>query len=376
MKKIIRKIHLWLSVPFGVVIALICFSGAMLALEPEVTRALNREVYYVQQGDTTLPLDMMVHSVARTLPDSVQITGVTTYSDPERAWQVSLSKPHHAALFLNPYTGEVTGKYERMPFFLTMFKLHRWLLDPANPRGEGFKLGKTVVGVSTLMMVVALVSGLALWVYRARKNLKKSLTINFRKGQRIMWKSLHVAGGVYVSLLLLVMSLTGLTWSFDWYRKGFYAVCGVEMQAPQQRNSSESHGGRHGESREHGLASKHKRGERGSQWNGSEHGRGREHGENRQPQASNWQQRLQQLQRTDPGASQYVVDAEPKPATPAGKLKKLIYSLHTGNFGGTFTRVLWMAAALFGGLLPLTGYYIWIVRLIAKKRGRKTISIA
>lgn len=33
MKKIFRQIHLWLSVPFGLIISLICFSGAMLVLK-------------------------------------------------------------------------------------------------------------------------------------------------------------------------------------------------------------------------------------------------------------------------------------------------------------------------------------------------------
>ena len=37
MKKIFRQIHLWLSVPFGLIISLICFSGAMLVFENEVT---------------------------------------------------------------------------------------------------------------------------------------------------------------------------------------------------------------------------------------------------------------------------------------------------------------------------------------------------
>ena len=32
MKKIFSKIHLWLSVPFGLLITLICFSGAMLRI--------------------------------------------------------------------------------------------------------------------------------------------------------------------------------------------------------------------------------------------------------------------------------------------------------------------------------------------------------
>ena len=32
MKKIFRKFHLWLSVPLGIFITLICFSGATLPL--------------------------------------------------------------------------------------------------------------------------------------------------------------------------------------------------------------------------------------------------------------------------------------------------------------------------------------------------------
>ena len=38
MKKIFRTLHLWLSVPFGLLVSLICFSGAMLVFENENNR--------------------------------------------------------------------------------------------------------------------------------------------------------------------------------------------------------------------------------------------------------------------------------------------------------------------------------------------------
>ncbi len=44
MMKLFRKIHLWISVPFGIIITLICFSGAMLIFEPEITRAIKHDV--------------------------------------------------------------------------------------------------------------------------------------------------------------------------------------------------------------------------------------------------------------------------------------------------------------------------------------------
>ena len=52
MKKVFRKIHLWLSVPFGLLITLICFSGAMLVFETEVMELCHRDLYYVEKVGT------------------------------------------------------------------------------------------------------------------------------------------------------------------------------------------------------------------------------------------------------------------------------------------------------------------------------------
>ena len=90
MMKFFRKIHLWLSVPFGIIITLVCFSGAMLIFEPEVTRAVKSDVYYVASTDGE-PMQMgeLMETVKATLPDSVSITGVTVFSDPERTYHVN-----------------------------------------------------------------------------------------------------------------------------------------------------------------------------------------------------------------------------------------------------------------------------------------------
>lgn len=58
--------------------------------------------------------------------------------------------------------------------------------------------------------------------------MKNSLKIVSGKGWRRFCYDLHVAGGMYTLVLLLVMALTGLSWSFSWYRTGFYKVFGVE----------------------------------------------------------------------------------------------------------------------------------------------------
>ena len=52
----------------------------------------------------------------------------------------------------------------------------------------------------------------------------------------------------------------------------------------------------------------------------------------------------------------------------SGKIRGWIYSVHTGSWGGLATRILSCLAALFGGILALTGYYFWIRKMRLKKR--------
>ena len=386
MMKFFRKIHLWLSVPFGIIIALVCFSGAMLIFEPEITRMIKSDVYYVDDvKDMALPIGELMESVKETLPDSVSVTGVTVFSDNSRTYQVNLSKPRRASVFVDQYSGKITGRYERLGFFSTMFKLHRWLLDSANPHGEGVKVGKLLVGISTLIFVVALISGVVIWWPRARKNLKKSLSISFTRGWKGFWKGLHVAGGMYALVFVLAMALTGLTWSFNWYRSAFYAVCGVEhtpRNFVQQKSDDKNGRSESGDRRE---------GRRGE-------GRKREGG-HRRSEFGRWQQVYDQLREKNPQAPQITIatgtatvtlgsfgngrasdkyefnrrSGEIAPvmmyndAVEADKLRGWIYSIHTGCLGGLFTRIIWFIGALIGASLPLTGYYIWIRHMLKKK---------
>lgn len=378
MIKIFHKIHLWLSVPFGIIITLICFSGAMLVFEPDITRIIRSEVYYATSSEgKPLPMDVLMEKVKATLPDSVSITGITVFADKDRTYQVNLSKPRRASMFIDQYSGNITGKYERIGFFSIMFKLHRWLLDSSNPHGGGLKIGKLIVGVSTCIFVIALISGVVIWWPRVRKGLRRSLTITTKNGWRFFWKSLHVAGGMYALVIVLVMALTGLTWSFDWYRSAFYAVCGVEY-APRHNNGRNAKNSRDSHNA-HGI--KRERIDDGKEdietW--------RQHSE-----FGHWQQFYDELKIQNPDAPQITIGIEKATvklgsmgngrasdsyvyknrteaispsakyadSDPADKLRGWIYSIHTGSFGGMATRIMWFFASILGASLPITGYYM------------------
>ena len=100
-----------------------------------------------------------------------------------------------------------------------------------SPRAEdgGIAIGKLIVGISTIMFVFVLISGAVIWWPRNRQMLKNRLSIKWSKGCKRLLYDLHVAGGIYALVVLLALSLTGLTWSFSWYRGGFYKVFGSEV---------------------------------------------------------------------------------------------------------------------------------------------------
>lgn len=412
MKKVFRKIHLWLSVPFGIIITLICFSGAMLVFENEIVEMSQSHLYKVKRTEQgALPMEALLEKVTAALPDSVAIMGITVSNDAERAYQVSLSKPRRSSIFIDQYTGEIKGKAERSEFFMDMFLLHRFLLDSMKPGGDIF-WGKLLVGISTLLFVVVLITGVVIWWPRTRKALKNSLKITVNKGWKRFWYDLHVAGGMYALIFLLAMALTGLTWSFPWYRTAFYSLFGVETTqgggghgaptaaaagkperggAPQASPQGKPEG-------ERGQAQREKRPE----------GNAERGDRQRAPQGNTyaqWQKVLDQLKEQVPDYKQitltngnasvsfdrfgnqrasdrYTFDSESgeilssqlyQDASQSGKLRGWIYSVHVGSWGGMLTRILAFVAALIGASLPITGYYLWIRKWInrSKKRDNK-----
>lgn len=402
MKKIFRKIHLWLSVPFGLIITLVCFSGAMLVFENEANEWFRRDLYYVETvKGSPLPMDKLLEKVATTLPDSVSVTGVSISSDPGRAYQVSLSKPRRASLYVDQYTGEVKGKSERSGFFMFMFRMHRWLLDSMNPGNEGIFWGKMIVGVSTLLLVFVLISGIVIWWPRTRKALKNSLKITATKGWRRFWYDLHVAGGMYALIFLLAMALTGLTWSFPWYRTAFYKVFGVEVQ---QRAAQGHEQKSDAQKRNTKLAAHREKKREGNEVRKGERSRRPENNHSDMYSVTSpfvyWQEIYDKLGRQNPEYKQISISSGTASVSfnrfgnqrasdrysfntdngeftetslyqhqdKSGKIRGWIYSVHVGNWGGMFTRILTFIAALLGSALPLTGYYLWIKRLIKVRK--------
>jgi uncharacterized iron-regulated membrane protein len=174
MNDFFKKLHLWVSVPFGIVITITCFTGALLVFESDIVALYNKDVTTVVPVGDPLSVSAVVEKVESGLADGVEVTGVVVSADPAEAYKVNISKPNRTAVYVDQYTGEVKGKVGRLPFFNTVRRLHRWLMD-TRPADGGIYWGKMIVGASTLAFVGILITGILIWWPRNRKMMKKRI---------------------------------------------------------------------------------------------------------------------------------------------------------------------------------------------------------
>lgn len=368
MRKFFKQAHIWFSLPLGIVISIICFTGAVLIFEKEITEAVQRDYYRVEPTSaTTLPIEELLSKIEPTLEDGRRITGVTVYDDPERSYKVGINTPKHAAIYINQYTGEVLGEPGRLEFFKVIFRLHRWLMDERPENDNDIYWGKVIVGTSTLLMIIAILSGAVVWIPKNLKALKHRTTITLRKGWHRFWYDLHVAGGIYAALLLLAMALTGLTWSFEWYGKRFYSLFGVETTTNNHNHASPKNREAKGDKYLHWQSAADDVRELCGDFKEMTISRGAV-----SVKHDGWgNQRASDKYSFDNRTGEITETALYADSTHDRKVRGWVYSIHVGNWGGITTRVMWFMAAMLGATLPLTGYYLWLRRIINKWRKKE-----
>lgn len=248
LKKILFQTHWLLGITAGVVLGIVGATGALLSFEGPIQTWLNRDVRTVAaQSTPALPLDQLAAEARRQMPEH-RLVSLALSSRPTDSVRATFAPNAPAALeanarggargaptqtrYLDPYSGAlIPGAGARgQEFFRGTRSLHRWL----TVGGVGNQaVGKQIVGASTVFCAVLVLSGLYLRWPRRWSQWRSWLALNWQlKGRSFLWH-LHAVLGTWVLPFFLVMSLTGLYWSYDWYRSGLFALAGVEQPAPR-----------------------------------------------------------------------------------------------------------------------------------------------
>lgn len=208
------QLHWLFGITAGIVLAIVGVTGGLLSFEDELLKALNPGVMTVQPRDRALPPGALLERVREQRPGE-PVASLQLSSDSADAAIVGFAPKDGGRRgerrHLDPYTGELLGEPRYQGFFRTTMQLHRWLVAD--------DIGKQVVGASTVILVFFCLSGLYLRWPRRLDSLRTWLALDWRqKGRNFLWH-LHSVVGTWVLLSYLVMALTGLWWSYGWYRE-------------------------------------------------------------------------------------------------------------------------------------------------------------
>lgn len=383
MKKVFHKLHLWISIPFGIIISVLCLTGSLLVFESEIKEICSPYLYKANMArETPLPIEELMPIVRQQLPDSVVISNVQIPANPKNNYRMGVAGQGRTFLLVDPYTGKVKGSvnpYAKDGVFSVVRRTHRWLMFP-HKKGE-FSWGKIITGTATLMFVFILISGIIIWVPKTIKMVKTRLKIHTGLSRFRFWYDTHIAGGMYVILLLLVMSLTALNFSFDWYRKGFYAVFGVRTEQSTHTNPKPA------KNKQSGNRAEIQRS-----------------GEREKTNYAVWSAVITNLKEVNlnyksisiqDGSASVSINSSGnirasdnysfhpdtgeitdikyyKDQPKSAKMRGWVYSVHVGTWGGWTTRILYFIACLIGTALPWTGYYIYLKKWRVKRKKFRT----
>lgn len=217
MTKRLRKlwliVHRWLGLTAGLLFVLIGVTGSLLVFHREIDEWLNPEMLHVAGSGAQRTIEEVI-AVAEERHSGQPALFVDVPRNDLGVWTVWFPKhSEHASgltqVYVDPFTADVTGRRVWGEYLMTwLYRLHFKLL--------GGETGETIVGVTGLVLMISVLSGLFLWWPLWKNSWRAAFAI--RRGRRLNY-DLHKATGFASAAILLVLAFTGVYMIFpEWIK--------------------------------------------------------------------------------------------------------------------------------------------------------------
>ncbi len=378
LKKILRKIHLWLGLASGIVVLIMAITGAIYVFSYEIKSILHKEneTIKVPINKQRVSLTKMVEKASAQFNDKYQFQNISIPNFPNRTVSISFIERDNNAfgywnyikfnktVHFNPYTGEIVHiENSKWEFFNVVLSIHMTLFLGYND------VSHYIVVWSMYVFIIMLITGLILWWPKKIKQ-KQKFWFRWKKSSNRKRKNydLHQILGFYTSFIALLIALTGLMWasksfntSVKWIANGGKNIPYKEISKAKKITTVEKP----------------------------------------------LDEILKSVETNIPESKYILIRRHPKPSIPyiarsyvneslnytrvemyydkktaelldvkqfedknkGEKLQTLNYDLHVGSIGGITTKILFFIISVFIGSLPVTGFFIWW------KRGSKLSTI-
>jgi uncharacterized iron-regulated membrane protein len=223
VRKVLFWLHLAMGVVAGVIIFVMCVTGALLTFERQMLDWIDRHDARVipSAGAGRLPLSDLVAKSGGTP------AGIIVRSDP--AEPVELVMGRDRTVYLNPYTGAVTGQPSKSAhaFFQGVRAWHRWVAMSDSTR----KKTQPIYDAANVLLFLIVLSGPFLWWPKnfTWRHLRPIVWFRGRLSGKARDFNWHNTIGLWMSVPLVIIVGSGVIMSYAWANDLLYRLAGSEQ---------------------------------------------------------------------------------------------------------------------------------------------------
>ena len=228
-KKTILLIHRWHGFISGLVGFIVSITGCIFCFQDEIQDAIHsyRKVE-IQEKPFIGPSQLK--SIA--LRDHAKSTANYIYyygKDRPAVVIANLDKAGLTYIYINPYNGKILHSEALLSnFFIVVEYIHLYLLLPP-------KIGALVVGISVIIFLALMITGIILWWPKRKTDRKRSFTIKWNGRWRRVNYDLHNVLGFYAASIAVILAITGLSIAFEWVNNGIYKAANLGKNYPAEK---------------------------------------------------------------------------------------------------------------------------------------------
>lgn len=217
-KKIVLFIHRWLGFISGLVVVIVSITGCIFCFQDEIQDAVHnyRKVEVAQQPYLE---PTAIKAIASQRYPQSKISYLYYFGKDRPAMAiVNQGKQGFEYVYINPYSGKVLhAENPQSNFFTVVEYIHLYLLLPP-------KIGQMVAGISVLIFLALMITGIILWWPKRKSDRKRSFRIKWNGRWRRVNYDLHNVLGFYATSFAVILAITGLSIAFEWVNNGIYTA--------------------------------------------------------------------------------------------------------------------------------------------------------
>ncbi|MEB6479392.1 PepSY-associated TM helix domain-containing protein [Acinetobacter vivianii] len=208
-RNLFRLVHIYAGIFVAPFIFIAAFTGFLYVSSPQLEQYIYKEQLYVHsENRPQQQLSLQVLAAQSVMAESARITELRPAPTSDQTTRVIYADPenklNNQAVFVNPYTLEVMGQ---LPVYGTSGVLPlRTLIDQFHSNLLLGDVGRLYSELAASWLAILSLSGLYHWYIR-RKHFNQSKTV---RNKVLKW---HSSIGIVLLPLLLIVAITGLTWS-------------------------------------------------------------------------------------------------------------------------------------------------------------------